>query len=211
VSSQYSLLRNYSNLSHTQQHNIEGWIRNLSAQVSTDYARNPKNKSRNNNHMFWAAWGVMAASAATNEPRYFDWAVKKYKKATNHIHSDGTLTLELERQSRAFLYHNFAISPLVMMAEMAAQNGVDLYSYNNGALHRLIDLVINDLENNQEYITRKTGKNQDMKGVVTQTSLAWVAPYAARFGDEKFKDIIKEYEPLKSSRLGGDLSYLYSQ
>ncbi|NCO02882.1 MAG: hypothetical protein GW903_01675 [Alphaproteobacteria bacterium] len=209
ISTQYSLLSQSVIMPPSDKEEIEDWIKALADQVMTDYARYPNNKSRNNNHMYWAAWGVMAAGFAVNEPEYFNWAVLKYKKGVADIQKDGTLPLELERQGRAFLYHNFALSPLIMMAETAAQNGVDLYGENNGAIHKLVKRVVTDLDSKQAYITAKSGKTQDMDGVVTSASLSWMAPYYKRYKTHSLKKWVKKYEPLKSSRLGGDLSYLF--
>lgn len=209
IATQYTLLKKNVDLPSSKKRDIENWIRALSDQVISDYQKHPHNKSRNNNHMYWAAWGVMAASAALNEPSYFEWAVSKYKQGVADIQKDGILPLELERKGRAFLYHNFSLAPLVMIAETAAQNGVDLYGENNGAIHKLVRRVLTDLNSKQAYITAKARKKQDMDGVISSSSLSWMAPYYKRYKKRSLKKWIKKYQPLKSSRMGGDLTYLF--
>lgn len=209
ISTQYYLLKQSVNIPHADKKVTEEWIKTLANQVIADYSRHPDSKSRNNNHLYWAAWGVMAASFAVNEPEYFNWSVSHYKKGVSDIQEDGTLPLELERQGRAFLYHNFALAPLIMMAETAAQNGVDLYGENNGAIHKLVNRIASDLNSKQSYITLKAGKEQDMKGVITSASMAWIAPYHKRHPSDNLEKWIDKYKPLRSSRLGGDLSYLF--
>ena len=43
----------------------------------------------------------------------------------------------MERKARALHYHAFALTPLIVMAEIAAARGEDWYQFEQGAVHRL--------------------------------------------------------------------------
>ena len=64
---------------------------------------------------------------AVNARGLFTWGLEHYRLGVSQIGPDGTMPLEMARKSKARHYHNFALMPFVLIAEVAAQNGVDLY------------------------------------------------------------------------------------
>lgn len=209
IASHYVLLKAHVNIPKQTQKIIERWIDALAQEVIKEYSKKENYTSRRNNHVYWAAWAVMVSGSALNNPTYYDWAVKRAKHGLLEIRTNGTLPRELERQSRAFNYHVFSAAPLVMIAETAKQNGDDLYRYNNGALHKLVKLIVSEIRNKQSTFTFLTGTKQDIKSVITPYSLAWIEAYHARFPSSKTQKLISNYSSMKSRRLGGDLTSLF--
>lgn len=209
IASHYSLLKERVNIPEETQANIENWIDALTQEVITEYSTKLNNTSRHNNHIYWAAWSVIMSSSVLDNHAYFDWAVENTKNGILEIRKNGTLPRELAREARAFNYHVFSAAPLIMIAETAKRNGINLYSYNGGGLHRLVKLIISELNNKQSTLTFLTGKKQDVKNVITPYSLAWLEVYHARFPSSKTKKWLKNYPSMKSRRLGGDMTSLF--
>lgn len=190
---------------------IEAWLNLVAQTVRKDYSTASERDTRHNNHMFWAAWAVMATAVATDDRELFNWAIGKYKEAVDQIDDDGTLPLEMTRMGKAFNYHVFAAGPLVMMAETAKVNGTNLYKYRGKKLHSLIERIVTELNTDQLYISEKTGKKQDLSGTIAPGMMAWMEPYAARFPDKAFTPWLKKLRPMNQPRLGGNLTLLYEE
>jgi poly(beta-D-mannuronate) lyase len=107
--------------------------------------------AKTNNHSYWAAWSVMAASVALNRQDLFNWSVKEYRIAAGQIEADGTLPNERKRRERAAAYHNYALQPLVMH-RFAQANGVDLLPENQYALQRLANWVLQHDNRNVDWL-----------------------------------------------------------
>jgi poly(beta-D-mannuronate) lyase len=98
--------------------------------------------------------------------------------------------------------------PLVLIAEVAAQNGTDLYRENNGAIHRLAGLVIDGLTD-AGHLERLTDERQEEVGEPTGGSLAWAEPYYTRFGDARLVPWLTRFRPLRHRWFGGDATLAY--
>jgi poly(beta-D-mannuronate) lyase len=99
-----------------------------------------------NNHIYWAGLAVAAAAIANNDHDAGQWAIYTYRMGLANIQADGTLNAEMNRAQMALHYHLYALAPLIMMAELGEANGIDLYSENGGALHRLVKFCVAGLE-----------------------------------------------------------------
>jgi poly(beta-D-mannuronate) lyase len=209
LSSQYIQIKDAKFIDKNQKHHIENWLSKLADQVMKDYAPNPKRASRNNNHQYWTAWSVMITGVTLNNRSYYQWGIKNYKKSIKKINHDGSLPLELDRQSKAFHYHVFAAAPLFMMAETAKKNKYNLYKYQNSKILKLADFILDNLESNQKNITLITGKEQDLTRSITGSQLAWLNIYDKRYPDNRAKKWIHQLQPMIQRRIGGNISRLF--
>src|SRR5262249_52902822 len=137
-----------------------------------------------NNHAYWAGLAVAAAGAAAQRRALFDWGLARARIGIAQVRADGFLPLELERRSLALHYHLFALAPLVMLAELGAVNGVDLYKEGDGAIRRLADRVIMGLADPAPFAAA-AGAAQEIKLPPRGADLAWAEPYFARFRDRR--------------------------
>ena len=55
---------------------------------------------------------------------------------------DGSLTAEMNRGEMALHYNLYALAPLIMLAELGLANGIDLYAYDDGAIHRPVKFCL---------------------------------------------------------------------
>ncbi len=187
---------------------VEIWIRRLAQTVRAEYSTGTERSSRRNNHLYWAAWSVMAAAVALDDHEMFDWSVGRYRFAMDQIEDDGTLPLEMVRRSKALHYHLYSIPPLVLIAETGARNGLDLYTEQGGALHRLIRRTVAGLDD-PSFFAARSGYKQQWRGTLNAAKLAWMEPYYARFKDPTMIKWIRKFRPLSHTRQGGDQTLLF--
>jgi poly(beta-D-mannuronate) lyase len=190
---------------------VKAWLNLIAQNVRNEYSRQLENRTRQNNHMYWAAWATMITAVLVEDTDMFNWSVDKLKFAINQISDDGTLPLEMERMGKAFNYHVFAAGPLIMMAETAEKNGINIYEFRKGALKNLINRILTELETDQAYITQTLDRKQNIDGTLTPGQLAWMEPYYARFKEPRMEKWLEQFRPMIQRRLGGNLSQYFSE
>jgi len=187
---------------------VETWLRKL-ARAVRPFFDNPKHTR--NNHLYWVGLAVAAAGVAADDRALFDWGIGVYREALTHITPEGTLPLEMARRARAVHYHNFALAPLVMIAEIGAANGVALYAESDGALHRLVARTVDGMMDPTSFERAARAKQeQPPRG----GELAWAEAYLKRFSEaalpREWKEQISRARPITYPTLGGNLSALYA-
>lgn len=187
---------------------VERWLSHLGDLTVADWRDLPL--KRVNNHSYWAAWAIMATAVATDRRDLFDQSLAMYRTAASQVDSEGFLPNELRRKQRAFSYHNYAIQPLVMIALFARSNGVEVTAENDKALQRLGDRILSEFDN-PEAFNRKAGITQDIAFTRQASSMAWLEGWCALEScDAALNQRLAALRPLHSTRLGGDLSWLFA-
>ena len=176
---------------------IEPWLKALALKVE---ATDAITKARNN-HMYWIGLSSTAVGVATGDAERVATGKRMFDAGMAAIDPDGALPEELGRGSLALHYHNYALAPLVLAAELAAQNGQDWYA-NAASLHRLAAFTHGGMAN-RDLIKTRAGATQKMP---SGGILGWQAFYGRRFpGWIAGLDIKGPYD---YSWLGGDLTAL---
>lgn len=186
---------------------IEAWFGRLADQVVSDWSNLSLQKT--NNHTYWAAWSVMATSVVLDRRDLFDWSVGKFRTGASQVDAQGFLPNELNRNTRALAYHNYAIPPLAMIATFAQANGVDLRGENDSALQRLGQRVLAGARDPSSF-QQKNGKVQEMTELNDTRKWAWLEPWCTLYkcdGDAMAHK--RNGEPFKSFRLGGDVTKVF--
>lgn len=207
----YLHLRQAAGLDPATAARIEAWIRRLAYEIKTYYDRPPGRSAvsdKINNHLYWAALATAASAVVADDRALFDWAMGKTRFALGQVEPDGTLPLEIARAGKALHYHVFSVTPLVVLAELAAANGIDLYGERNEALRRLVARVVADL-GGAGHIERLTGTPQDFVGSLSGWNLGWAEIWYARFRDPELLPLLRRYRPMRNSWLGGDMTSAY--
>ena len=150
----------------------------------------------------------MATAVVLNRQDMFDWAGNVYQTAMMQITAEGILPNELKRRSKALSYHNFALQPLVLLAAFGEANQQHWLEAKNSALQRLANLVINNVDDSRS-LEQAAGAKQADESLREHSRLSWLAPYIAISGDKRWLPLLKSLSSLKTTRLGGDLQYLY--
>jgi poly(beta-D-mannuronate) lyase len=156
---------------------IAGWLDRLATAVEADQSlqREP------NNHYYWAGFAAAAVGTATGSARHLRYAGAAFDRGVADVQPDGTLPREMARRGRALLYHNYALGPLVLTAELAALRGEDWYGRGGGTLHRLAARTLAGIADPAAF-ARLAGvpEVEVPKGGV----LGWLAFYARRFPEK---------------------------
>lgn len=142
-------------------------------------ATDPAESGGAQNHFYWAAVQLAATAIATGERQNFDWAISRARVGIDSIAPDGTMQGEMRRGSRALHYHLYAASPLVTLAELAMPNGVDLYTWRNGALTKLVDVSVSGMID-PSLFKQRTAMDQ-VQISPSAESIGWAEPYNRRF------------------------------
>ncbi len=179
---------------------IEPWLQRWAAKART-FFDNPERKR--NNHWYWLGLGIMATALATDSPQHWTAARGIFEDGLKDIRADGVLPHEMERQERGLFYHVFAMTPLVVMAEIAAQRGEDWWGLSEGALHRLVGLCIKGLEAPAAF-EALAGKPQEQP---VNPRAGWLSLYKARFPARVTASRLPVV-PDKHRWLGGDVHVL---
>jgi poly(beta-D-mannuronate) lyase len=186
-----------------QRAHIEPWLKAL-ALADLAYWDDPK-KSRNN-HYYWTGVGVMATAVATGDNALLKSAAGIYQKGIVDIEDDGSLPMEMRRGQRALHYHNFALAPLVLMAEVARINGMDWYAYRDHRINLLAERVANGYRDSS-WFAQQAGVAQEVPKKLGGDA-GWVEFYRLRaIHPEVFEDMHKA-GPFKEPRLGGNLTVM---
>lgn len=209
IASSYLQVRYYPNFPDDKKDTIERWLAALAHNVIADYDDMESAARKQNNHLYWAAWAAMAAALATDKREFYAWSVAKVKYALHaQAQEDGTLPLETARGKKALQYHVFALAPLVMVAETAMRNGEDLYSLNDGMLHKMVRRAFEGL-NDPAYFEQISGYQQMPPTDFSSGHYSWLEVYNARFPDAEIEAFLKKHRPIVSRRTGGDMTFLY--
>lgn len=190
---------------------VEQWLGALADQVTTEWdLDHPSGKI--NNHYYWAAWGVMATAVVLDRHDLYDWSLKVFRTFEKQVDSDGYLPNEMDRETRALGYHNYAITPLAMIAAFAKANGTDLASEGNGALKRLATVTLAGVDD-PSIFEKKTGKRQELENTDPRKGkLIWLVPYCwATDCPDAVQQKLAGLGPQKNARLGGDVSAVFGQ
>jgi poly(beta-D-mannuronate) lyase len=162
-----------------QAQHIAPWMQDIADQ-SLALFDSPKHKR--NNHYYWVGLAVMGTAVATDSKPHLDKARAVFDKALGDINDDGTLPMEMDRAGMALHYHNFALAPLVLMADLAKLKGEDWYARRDGRLHLLIDRVASGIDN-PAWFQQQTGvKQKPVEGPVACWALMAGKPGIAPAG-----------------------------
>jgi poly(beta-D-mannuronate) lyase len=148
-----------------------------------------------NNHAYWRALCATSVGILTSDEKLYRRGIAQYVRAIGQMNPDGSLPLEMARHENALHYQSFALAPLVMIAELASRQGIDLYSLrvNGHTIGASADLGLM-----KQYATEP----QTFSLFDGKKPPAWVEFWAARHPGKPWTDIITT--PLVDSTIGGN-------
>jgi poly(beta-D-mannuronate) lyase len=122
-----SVLRQDRALDPQQQARVIAWLRSA-AHTLISWEKTDARGNNGNNLHYWRALAAIATGVLADDNDLFRFGVDTYKQAINEIDANGALPLEMKRHENSIHYQAFALQPLVMIAEFAARQHVDLYA-----------------------------------------------------------------------------------
>ncbi len=122
------------------------WLDRLVPTVMQHIERRERHPENRNNHSYWAGLAVFAHGLLLERPYEVSWGLDRYDLALEQVQDDGSLPLELRRGENAYIYHLFALQPLVLLGALGEAQGMDVYGRRGGRLALLADLVFRSFE-----------------------------------------------------------------
>lgn len=201
-------LRRAPGLDRSACRRVTAWMAALAAAMQPPYADCGAASVRNN-HVCWAGLAAAAAAVAADDRRLLRWGCDRARIGLAEVAPDGTLPLEMARRAKALHYHLFAAAPLVVTAEIAAANGIELWEEAGGALRRLAERSLAGVEDPSWFAARAGSLQDFVGGALGGRNLAWVEPYFARFPAARRPALLAAFRPMIHPWLGGDLTLRY--
>ncbi|MGA2673411.1 MAG: alginate lyase family protein [Terracidiphilus sp.] len=200
-----SVLVNDSTLDPEQQRRVNAWLRTAAHQdISFE-----KSSDSGNNHHYWRALAATAIGVAAGDDKLFRFGIRTYKEAIEAIDPRGAFPLEMARHENAIHYQGFALQPLVLIAQFASRQGIDLYAYeSHGRSLRDAIVFFGRAVEDPSLVRPYTADTQ--AGGFGSGDFADFAFYVARFGAESLPPAIVHAleHPTATTRLGGSTTLL---
>lgn len=203
-----SVLVNDSTLNPVQQQRVTAWLRDAARK---DISLEKPGDSRNNHH-YWRALAATAIGVTSSDDKLFRFGIETYKEAIREIDSNGAFPKEMARHENAIHYQGFALQPLVLIAQFATRQGVDLYDFKAGG-HTLRDAIVFFGRAVGDPSLVKPYTSDKQSSVFSSGDFAAFAFYAARYGVEGLPPSIVNAlkQPTTATHIGGNTTLLAAE
>ena len=121
-----SVLVNDPTLDPAQLHRVITWLDVVSRKDLT--FERPEDM---NNHHYWRALAATATGVVASDDKLFHFGIDAYKDAIKEIDPAGAFPREMARHENAIHYQGFALRPLILIAEFASRQNIDLYAHHS--------------------------------------------------------------------------------
>jgi poly(beta-D-mannuronate) lyase len=228
----FSLVREDPGVDQARIDRIRAWLKNV-----LKLRRSPVTGevTAHNNHHLLRASVDMAWGALTNDTTNFEHGIAAYVEALRQMRADGSLPLETARGARALWYQRHAVASLVVIAQMAAVQGIDLFGLqvDGRDLHLAIDFLLDGIERpervwpyaaaNDNPGVERSYRDQDLGFVAPRGHerhyMAWAEIYMARFPDRaesrRLLAVLKaadpDFRPMVDEYSGGNTTCYFAQ
>lgn len=200
-----SVLVNDATLNQAEQHRVTAWL-DAAARKDISFERPDKDL---NNHHYWRALAATSIGVTASDNKLFRFGVSTFKQAIQEIDPAGAFPREMARHENATHYQAFALQPLLLIAEFASRQGINLYDYqsHDRTLRNAI-LFFGRAAADPSLIKPYTSDPQ--RGDFHPNDFAAFAFYTARFGTTGLPPSIVDalQQPTTDTRLGGSTTLL---
>jgi poly(beta-D-mannuronate) lyase len=200
-----SVLVNDATLDPAQQKRVTAW---LDAAAHKDISFEKPNDT-NNNHHYWRGLAATAIGVTADDAQLFRFGLDTYKEAIADIDKNGAFPKEMARHENAIHYQGFALEPLVLIAQFASRQNVDLYAYqSHGRTLRDAIIFFGNAAADPSLVKPYTDDAQ--KTGFGSGDFAPFAFFIARFGADGLPSNITTalQHPTSNTRLGGSTTLM---
>jgi poly(beta-D-mannuronate) lyase len=214
----YLKVRDAAGIDSGARRRIEAWIERLARAAVADNdkfnAYRDERRLPPHNFAYWTAAGAMVAAVAAGKRDLYDWGVKQARRGLASVGATGAMPGEMERKGRAFVYHVWALEPLMLAVAIAHANGDDLTKENGGALSRLVGFML--------AAHRDPAAFEKIAGVPQQAdskperwprkdNAASLEIYLSLRPDAEIERLLKPLRPVTSQFLGGNVTLMFGK
>ncbi len=186
---------------------ILSWMHKVT-EYMFDQDPHPGDEARENNHAYWRALCATSVGILTSDEKLYRRGLAQYVRAIGQMNRDGSFPLEMARHENALHYQSFALAPLVMIAELTARQGIDLYSLRvrGHTIDDAVDFLVR-ASANPGLVKHYASEPQTFSLFSGQKPPAWTEFWAARHPGKPWTELLTK--PLVDSTIGGN-STLYA-
>ena len=228
----YHLLKSEKALNQTEDALIYGWLgRRMADSVmgptdgvgpGLENLMPPGNHEETRKALVYGLWGVIS-----NDSVYFQAAIKQFYITLDHARADGSHGWEVrkgttgsKRSTRGLKKMNQVLNFVTIIAEIAANQGYDLYSIQNKRgvnFHKMVEFLVEASTNKNLKTSYNDSSIQDtrfLRGRKGSINLAWAEAYVRRFPDrpvsEKLAGLLANVFGIKAQPVvGGGATCIY--
>jgi poly(beta-D-mannuronate) lyase len=202
ISLAWSIVQTDPAIPSPQRAAILGWMHKVT-EYMLDQDPHPGEPAHENNHSYWRALGATSVGILTSDDKLYRRGLAQYVRAIGQINPDGSFPLEMVRHENAIHYQSFALAPLVMIAELARRQGVDLYNLrvNGHTIADAVDFLVR-ASANPGLVRQYASEPQTFSLFSGERPPAWTEFWAARHRGKPWSDILTA--PLVDSTIGGN-------
>ena len=208
VSLAWSVVQTDPSIPAAQRAAILGWMHKVT-EYMFDQDPHPGEPARENNHAYWRALCATSVGILTSDDKLYRRGLEQYVRAIGQMNSDGSFPLEMARHENALHYQSFALAPLVMIAELARRQGIDLYSLrvNGHTIDDAVDFLVR-ASAEPGLVKKYASEPQTFSLFSKEKPPAWTEFWAARHPGKPHPDLADLSElltsPVVDSTIGGN-------
>jgi poly(beta-D-mannuronate) lyase len=202
ISLSWSVVQADANIPAAQRAAILAWMHKVT-EYMLEQDPHPGEMARENNHAYWRALCATSVGILTSDNELYRRGLGQYVRAIGQINPDGSFPLEMARHENALHYQSFALAPLVMIAELARRQGIDLYSLrvNGHTISDAVDFLVR-ASANPGLIKQYASEPQTFSLFSGEKPPAWTEFWAARHPGKPWTELLSQ--PLVDSTIGGN-------
>jgi poly(beta-D-mannuronate) lyase len=204
ISLAWSVVRSDPVIPAAQRAQIEQWMHAVTEYM---FSQDPHPGDRENNHAYWRALCATSVGILTSDDKMYRRGLAQYARAIGQMNPDGSLPLEMARHENALHYQSFALAPLVMIAELARRQGVDLYDLrvNGHTIDDAVDFLVR-ASTDPDLMKNYASEPQTFSLFSGEKPPAWLEFWAARHPGKPRAEIWAELltTPLIDPNIGGN-------
>jgi poly(beta-D-mannuronate) lyase len=202
ISLAWSVVQTDANIPAAQRAAILAWMHKVTVYM---FAQDPHpgEPAHENNHAYWRALCATSVGILTSDNELYRRGLAQYVRAIGQINPDGSFPLEMARHENALHYQSFALAPLVMIAELAWRQGIDLYSLrvNGHTISDAVDFLVR-ASADPNLVKKYASEPQTFSLFSGEKPPAWTEFWAARHPGKPWTDVLTA--PLVDSTIGGN-------
>lgn len=203
ISLAYAKIKDQTGLNIQKKQAVENWLKLASTKIlDFSYLRMSVDTNPQNNILYWSGMAILTGGLIFNNQTKINRGIEIFDIALNQITSDGYLPLELARGTSSFWYHQFALRPLVIMAEISKPYGYNLYTRNSNKIELLSNRVIQgyvDFSTWPDYQIQSSSSTPNYFLTDNTRQLDWAEIIYSRFASPALKNILATARSFLSS------------
>ena len=196
-----SVIEEDENLNDTELRHVILWLHHVTEKLIAQRKKSGELRANENNLSYWRGLAATSVGILSSDDEMFTWGALQYQRAIGQLDKDGSWPLEMERKELALHYQSFALEPLVMIAELARRQGIDLYSLSvhGRSLGDAVTFLSNAIKD-PRLAEKHSGSSQKID-LEADDFFSWLEFWNARFGPSGLEIYLNH--PWFASRLSG--------